>query len=280
MLRAGPVRVMEETVKKVLIVVGVLVVLFGGALLFLFTNLGEIIRRAVSTYGSEATQTSVSLKEADLSVTSGEGRLGGLKVANPKGFTAPSAFEVSNVSLKIDTASLSSDVVLVREVLIEGPQVTFELGPDLKSNLQQIQDAVSAYTKGDDDGGGKRGGGKGGGQGGGAGDGSGGGNGKSGGKSDDKLFIIDNLVIRGGRVTLASSIGGDRSKSVDLPEIRLTDIGKDGGGATGAQVAKIVLEKLTRSSINAAASGELESAAKGLLDKLGDGVKDIFRKKK
>lgn len=248
--------------KKVLIGVVVLVAVVGAIALFLLTNLGAIIKSAVEKFGSEATGAPVTLSSADVSLTSGDGTLKGLVVGNPKGFATPSAFELGEISLKIDTNSVTTDTIVVREVVIQAPKVTYELGNSLSSNLDAIQRNVEAYSKqvGGDSGGASKP--------------------AAGGSEGGKKLVIEHLYVRGGRVTLATSVAGGKAASADIPEIHLKDIGKASGGATAGQVAAIVLEELTRSSIAAAARGELEKAAAGLLDKAGDAIKDILGGKK
>jgi uncharacterized protein involved in outer membrane biogenesis len=249
--------------KKIVIGLVLLVVVVAAVAVFVLTNLGAIIKSAVEKYGSEATGTSVTLSSADVSLSSGDGTLKGLVVGNPKGFASSSAFELGEISLKVDTNSVTTDTIVVREVVIQGPRVTYELGNSLSSNLEAIQKSVEAYSRML----------------------GGGGGGGDAAKAEDggKKMIIEHLYVRGGRVTLAATAAaaaGGKSASADIPEIHLKDIGKASGGATGAQVTAIVLEELTKSSIGAAARGQFEKAAEGLLDKAGDKLKDILGGKK
>lgn len=61
--------------KKAFIGVGVLVVVIGIGGYIFFSSLDSIIKTAVEKYGSEITQTKVTLNEVELSVTSGKGAL-------------------------------------------------------------------------------------------------------------------------------------------------------------------------------------------------------------
>jgi len=97
----------------VLLVVGLGVVLVAALVIFLFTGLGAAIRAAVEGVGSRATQTEVSLLYADVSLTSGEGTLKKLVVGNPKGYSTPSAIELGEIHVQIDTSTVTSDTVLI-----------------------------------------------------------------------------------------------------------------------------------------------------------------------
>jgi len=251
-------------VKKVLIALVVLVLLVGVGAVLLLTNLGSIIQSAVEKFGSDATGTKVTLAKADVSLTSGQGTLGGLMVGNPQGFTAANAFELGEISVKLDTASVSTDTIVVKEVVIQGPKVRYELGASLGSNLGKIQENVDAYTRslGGGGSGGKSGGGSGGSKPPEAKPASGG----------ETKFVIEHLYVRGGKVTLGTAASEGASIGTPLPEIHLTDIGKKSGGASAGEVASQILDAITKGSIDAAAKGGIEKAAK---DALGGAVKGV-----
>ena len=238
--------------KKVLIAVVVLGLLVVVGVAFLLGNLGSIIKRAVEKFGSDATQTNVQLASADVSLSTGEGKLEGLKIPNPEGFADENAFELGLVSLKLDTGSISTDTIVVNEVVIQGPKIRFELTGSLGSNLSKIQQNVAAYSGGGSGSGGTE---------------------KPASEGGEKKFVIENLWVRGGQVTLGTTVAGVGSASTTLPEIHLTDIGKKSGGATAAEVTKQVLDALTKGSIDAATKGGLNAKAKELLGSAVEGVK-------
>src|SRR5262249_32639861 len=125
---------------------GLILVLVLGLVIFVFTGLGAAIKAVVENVGSKATGTSVVLKSADVSITSGEGRLSGLVVGNPKGYGTPSAFELGDIKVTIDTSTVTSDTVVIKEVVIEAPNVTYEVGPG-GNNVGVIQNNVDAFSK-------------------------------------------------------------------------------------------------------------------------------------
>ena len=112
--------------KKIALIGGGLVVVVVVAVVFLISNLDSLIRTAVEEVGSEATQAKVTLSEVEIS-TEGKGALRGFIVGNPSGFETPSAFKLGEVSVSLDIASVTGDTIRIHEVLINGPEVTFEL---------------------------------------------------------------------------------------------------------------------------------------------------------
>ena len=243
-------------------VAAALVIVLAVAFYFVFTSLGSLIVVAVERFGSAATQAEVELKAAEVSVTSGEGALRGLRVGNPKGFATDSALRLGEISLKLDVATVTSDPVVIKEIVVRAPQVTYELG-EAGSNIDALKRNVDRYAKRK----------SGGGQGTGAG---GGGDGATGPK-----LIIENLYVRDGTVKVSATGLGGKSLSVPLPAVHLRNIGKNTGGATPDEVMKVVFKSVSGSVGKAVSplaldtlTGAAEGGAAGAKDALEQGTKD------
>ncbi|MDH3595345.1 MAG: hypothetical protein OEU09_10290 [Rhodospirillales bacterium] len=248
-------------------VAAVLIVVLAVVFYFVFTSLGSLIVAAVEGFGSEATQAEVELKDAEVSVTSGEGALRGLRVGNPKGFATDSAVWLGHVSLKLDVTTITSDPVVIKEIVVQAPEVTYELGA-AGSNIDALKRNVESYAK----------------QMSGGGQGTGGGGGDAG--AEGPKLIIENLYVRDGTVNVSASALGGKTLSVPLPAVHLKNIGKDTGGATpdeimaavfssvsgtvGKAVSPLALDKLTGAAESGAAGakGALEKGAKDAGDTL------------
>lgn len=247
--------------KKVIWIGVIGIVVLAGLLLFALGNLGAIVERAVEGVGSAATGTAVTLDKADVSLGSGEASLRGLEVANPEGFSKNAAIRLGEIKVVIDTASVGKSPLVIKEVLIDGPQVRYEVGTS-GSNVGKIQEAVERFA-----GGGSK-----------APDASGGGDAASGGGTK---FIIEKLTIRGGEAAVAATFLGDRKVSAKIPETTLRDIGKSGGGATSGEVASKVLSTILSSATGAVDGLNLDGLKKGaagILEGAGKAVKDLFGK--
>ena len=227
---------------------GVLVAVIVVAAVILYSSLDSLIETGVEDVGSDATLATVSLKAAKVSPTSGEGSLSDLYVGNPKGFETESAFRLGEVSVKFDVATLADDVIIIEEVTIISPEVTYELGPD-GSNIDAIKRNVEAYVS--------------------ALTGSSGGAGSSPGDdgSGPKL-IIENFYIRNGVVNVSATVLAGSTLSAPLPDIHLTDIGKEEGGATPGQLVAEVLASVTGGIGSAIAPLDLGA----ITDKIGEGA--------
>jgi hypothetical protein len=248
---------------------GLVVVVLIVGLFYLYTSLGSLIKAAVEKYGSEITQAKVQLNEAEVSATSGLGALRGLNVGNPKGFRTPSAFQLGEVKLTLDLATITSDPVVIKEIVVSAPQVTYELGPQ-GSNIDALKRNVDAYTKGgrgaEEAGASKE-------------------------KTGGRRLVIEHLYIRNAKVNIGSTLS-DKTISAPLPDIHLTDIGKQKSGATPGEVAEKIIDALGKSVNTTVASvdtskvlGEAKkqfAAAKGGIEEKGkgavSGMKRLFGK--
>ncbi len=258
--------------KRWLLIGGGVVVIIVAGLFYLYSSLGSLIVAAVEKYGSEITQAKVRLNEAEVSATSGTGALRGLFVGNPQGFKTASAFQLGEISLTLDVGTLTSDPVIIKEIVVSAPEVTYELGPQ-GSNIDAIRHNVDAYTQA------------------GKGDGT-----RERGESTaepkkeaGRKIVIENLYIRNGRVNIGSTLS-DKTMSAPLPDIHLTNIGKQKGGATPGEVAEKIIDALGNkvnttvasvdtSTVLGEAKKQFSAAAGGVEEKgksaLG-GIKKLF----
>jgi hypothetical protein len=252
----------EGIMKKLLLIGGglIVVVLVGVGYVF-YTKLDSIIKTAIEEVGSRATQTQVKLDGVSVSLTGGTGKLSGLTVANTKDFKTPSAFKLGEISLALDTGTVTSKTVVVKEVVVAAPQVTYELNNTGGSNIDAIRKNIDSFVK----------------QYGGASGGS-----QPAAKSDpanETKLVIDNLYVRGGKVDVSASMLGGKTMSVPLPDIHLKDIGKSKGGATPAEVADQLIDAIGNSATKAVASLNLDKlkdtaveGAKGQLQNIQQGT--------
>ena len=216
--------------KWILIVVGVVAIVVVGAVFLLVSNVDSIAKAGVEKYASEAVKANVTLQEVTISTTSGEGSLRGLKVGNPQGFNTESAIEFGEVSVALDVLSLASDTVVIKSVVITAPQVTYEIGA-AGSNIDALRKNVADYT--------------------GASPGSASTAAASGGAAageGGRKLVIENLYVRDGSVNVSATFLKGKKLSAPLPNIHLKDIGKDGGGASPAEVAKQLVDALAKES--------------------------------
>jgi hypothetical protein len=221
-----------------------------GAVIWLASSLDSIVKSAIETYGPDILGVSVKVGSVSLSPTSGQGTIKGLRIGNPSGYKTSHALTLSEISITVDPASLTGDVVHIKDVLVSGTDVSYEKVGNT-TNLDTIQHNVDAYMR-------KHGGG-----------------GKPASGEPQKKMIIDNLVIQGTKAEVTGGLTAGKTVSASIPDVRLRDIGKRNNGATAGEVTHQIISALT-ASVTRAATAALGDMAKGA-GKAADSVRGFFR---
>lgn len=211
--------------KKALKIIGVvLVVLVLAAVLVVGFKLGSMIKAGVETVGPKFTGGPVTLEKAFVRPFSGKGRLQGLVIGNPKGYETPSAFELGEVAVKLDVGSLTGDTILIENIYIEGPEITFEKSLK-KSNIAQILESVSggdsenAPAEAEEEKPEKA----------------------PAEEAEGKKVIINHVLLKGAKVKLSTGLLMGKAVTLSLPPIELNDIGKEQGGASFSEAISEIL---------------------------------------
>ncbi len=210
-------------------IVGIVVIV----VVVVLSSLDSAIQSAVETYGSEITRVDGSLDEVEIETTSGKGALNGLTVGNPPGFETDNAFSLEQIRIRIDMASLTEDPIVIKKIAITGPRVTYELGSD-GSNIDAIKQNVDAFVASL----------------------GGGGEAEASGGEGPKL-VVENLIIRDGEVRVSVTMLEGKTLDTPMPDIHLTDIGKDDGGVTPGEFAEKVIDAISDSVGSAVADVDL-----------------------
>lgn len=225
--------------------IAVLLVIAVVAIIWLANNLGDIIKQAVETYAPPITETSVRLDSASIMPLSGAGSLGGFNIGQPKGFGDGNIMALGEVAIALDLASLNSDTVVVRKILIDTPELLY-VQNDRGNNLQALLDSIERNTASSSE--------------------PASGTSTDQGQSDsssEKKIIIDELSLKAVTVSaLLPQIPGDPI-TITLPDITIRDIGRKSGGERVADAMRSVAERLNRAVADALAnSKELQEQLK------------------
>ncbi len=212
---------MKKFVVRSLLILIVLVVLVALAT-HLF--LGTAIKSGIETVGPKITKTDVKLNSVSLSLLSGSGKIKGFVLGNPQGFKTPAAMSVGAANLTLEPRSLLDDKVVIRDITLDGPEITFETDLTLV-NLKKILSNIEEAT---------------------------GGGGKSSTPdtnqpapakpSEGKKLEVDNFLIKNAKVHVSvnAPLIGQQTANVTIPEIHLTNMGTNAEGVTAAELSKEV----------------------------------------
>lgn len=247
------------------IVFGLLAVIFiAAATVVMFME--NIVQTAVNKYGSEIVGTEVALQGFSLNPFQGTASIQGFTVANPKNYQSPYLFNLGGISVKINTKSVLTDTIIIDDITVSKPVITYEMLSLNQNNIKQIQENVAKNTapavaqeekaaKAEE---------------------------KSS-SAPAKKVIIRKITIAEGELQAVTALQSNESKiNVKLPAIVLTDIGADKSGkgeSIAASISKVITKILNVATKTVVESnlGDLKKVAKENLDNAVDGVKDKIK---
>jgi len=122
----------------------ILVALAGAAAIWLAANLDYLVEDAITGHGSAMTKGTISVDTVKIASANGKGTIGMLTIGNPPGFRTAHAFRAAAVEVDIDIASLAADVVVIRVITINRPDVIYEHGETM-TNFDAIQKNIAAH---------------------------------------------------------------------------------------------------------------------------------------
>ncbi|MBI3621442.1 MAG: hypothetical protein HY208_04565 [Nitrospirae bacterium] len=218
---------MNRWVKRLLAVILVL----AAVIVAVGFMLGAMVKAGVETIGPKLTGATVSVDSIMLLPLTGHGTITGLIIGNPKGFHSERAFKLDRVRVRLRVASLFSDTVLIDEITVIGPEITYEQGFS-GSNISALRDHIESASRSDK--GGRK-------------------TGAAAGPSGKQVQIGD-VLIKDGTVKLSAALLKGEAVAVRLPDIHLKDLGKQPGGATVSEVSAEIFRAINGAVVKAVSS--------------------------
>jgi len=148
-------------------------------------------------------------------------------VGNPTGFKTPSAISIGKAAVSVQPGSLLADKIIIRSVEIRAPEITFEGNPFGDNNLKKILDNVnaSAATSAPAP--------------------------ATGEARPAKRIEVDDLLLNGIKVHAIITGAVSKDFNLTIPEIHLTDLGKNSDDITAAELTRKILSQITADTIKA-----------------------------
>lgn len=112
--------------KKVALGAGMLVLLAGGAVLYLYSNLDRLVQQAIETAGTQALGTQVSVGGVALELAEGRASITDFAIANPEGFSDNDLLAFDELSVALDLANFSQQHIGILSITALKPRVYFE----------------------------------------------------------------------------------------------------------------------------------------------------------
>jgi hypothetical protein len=183
-------------------------------------RLDSVVASTVERYGSAVTGTSVDVDSVELALTAGRAVIGGIQVGNPRGYETDYAVRIGTATVELDIGSLSGDVPVVEELLLDGTLINAEQR-EVASNLTDIQEHVTSSS----------------------------GEAPAG---EPARIIVERFRVRNARV-LVTSEHLSTPEELQLGDVVVSDIGTATGGVTYSEAATAMLMPVIAAARSAAA---------------------------
>jgi hypothetical protein len=212
---------MMKGISKIVVLIVLVVIILAAGVYYVLSSLDRIVAAAIETYGSKVTQTDVTVSSVAIKLKSGEGSIKGLKVGNPSGFSSPEAFTLGDITVDLDTSTITKDVIVIDRLQITGPHVTYEINKSgqaninvINKNVKQLQGESAPAAAPEEEKG----------------------------ESAVKL-MIRKLVIEGGQIEVYIPVKPE-PLTVKLPKIDVANLGS--GGAPPREIASDILSVILK----------------------------------
>jgi len=239
-------------------------------LVALFFFMGSIVEKGINTAAPALLGVNTHVDSVSISPFKGVVHLKNLTLANPEGYSKEKKlFEVTEFYINVNMASLFSDTIKIKKILVKGPGCTYEV----KNGTSNIDALIAKLNKGTPA--------------------------EPKAKTEEpvsteppkekkagKKVIIDELSINDTRLAYSSPMTIGQFLNIPIASITLKDIGKKDGGATFSEALTQIMNAMLN-GINSAISsaGDMlgsttksaTDATKATTDALGSGVKDTTK---
>ena len=227
-------------------VLAILATIIGAAMFWLSGNMDSLMKTAIGDYGSAMTQAKVSVDAVKISPADGKGTITNLLIGNPAGFKTAYAIKVGQIDVDIDVASVARDVIVIRRIAINAPDVIYEKA-DAMTNFDAIQKNIASYL------------------------------GPADSKKEGKKLIVEELTIRDAKAQASAAFMNGKTVNVSLPDITLKNLGKAKGGISPGELGQEIAGALKAKLTSAVSFDRLMKSTGEALEKAGSAVKGLFK---
>ena len=217
-----------KVVVRLLVLIGVVGIV---AVVLVGLSLNALVKSGIETMGPQVLGVPVTLEDVDIALLSGKNMRAGLTqlvINNPEGYKTAFAVSLPDIRVHVDRNSLLTDTVIVEEMLIVAPAMTFEWS--LRgSNLGTIQENLKRNTRS-------------------------GGNGREKGEKHEepeKTIHIKKVIVKDAIINVSFTGGQSEVVQLPLPDLELRDIGNPSGGTTFSQASAVIFDEIYGAIIKA-----------------------------
>ncbi len=209
---------------RVLLSAGGLLAVLACAGILLTVVMNRLVHAEIEAAGHAATAAPVTVDRVRLSLLTGRGEVTGLLVGNPDGFDTDRAFALGRIGLRLDVGSLTSDMLVIRELTIDGAELFAEQQRLTRNNLVAILRNVRAFAAA---------------------------------SAEDPAWsgqlVVEQFRFTNGHITVRGPFFS--RKSVRVPDVVLNDLGTAEAGVAVPEGLRRLLEPVLSTALSAAGTG-------------------------
>ena len=238
---------------KKILVWGIVIVIVGLVIVYFARNM--LVESAIESGSTKALVVETDLGSASLSLTAGSLELTDYQVHNPEGFEGDDIMKISHGMVDVATGSVLEDEVMVDSLTLEGLSINL-LQNTQSGNYGVIMDNIKEMTAGPE-------------------------------SQDEQKFRIGVVAIRDINVSATLNLLDQKEyhETFTIGNIRLTDVGSDGGATLGQVVARVMQVVLSRAVAEGSdrlpgefgkyLGGSIEETLENIGSEVKDKLKDI-----
>jgi hypothetical protein len=206
---------MKKSLKIIYAIAAVIAVLLIVVVIAINLFADSAVKMAIEKAGSKTLQVAVAVDSVNLSILGGKIGFQNLVIDNPPGYKNEKLLELGQAKIAVQTGSLLSDIVNIKDIRLDGVSVVLEQRGITSNNLQDIMKSLPAKEAEP----------------------------AEPAEPGGKKLHIDNLEITNAqvKVKLLPIPGKADTLTLKLAPIKMTDLGGENDIDTGALVRKVLL---------------------------------------
>jgi hypothetical protein len=217
-----------KLLSRVLLVLVSVVVVVG---IVAYLRLDAILKDVVQKESTASLRLATTLDSAHLSLFGGKLGLNGLRIASPKGFSAPHMMEVGKIDLAVRYSELRQHPIHVGSLTIAEPTLVIEQSGGAL-NFKKAADGMAPSKS----------------------------------SGEPIKLVIDELKVQDAKVIVRPGLPGLQQEiTVSVPTLSLKDVGRGKGAQNGAAIKDVAMVVISALAAHAAESGSLPAELKSLL---------------
>jgi hypothetical protein len=217
-----------KPLRRTLAILATVVVVVG---LVAYLAIDAVVKSAVEKESSASLELTTTLSSAHLALLRGKLSLNDLRIASPKGFSAPHMLELGKTDLAVRYAQLREDPIHVESLTFYQPTLIIEQSNGA-INFKKAADGMPPSSS----------------------------------SEKPAKLIIDELKVREAQVIIRPGLPGLRQQiTVSVPSIVLKDVGRGRGSQNGAAIKDVAMILVGALAGRAAESGSIPAELQALL---------------